>query len=297
MLKSVYFFIANTSLRRLTSLGLEVSKEQITKDIQKEITMQSLIFEMNDDFSIDSPSENINSQIDILKSNLGDIFEKERNTTLKQPIQSKDDYQQMIEQLSSPVVDVQQSQQKQQLREEYEREMKKLGELLDKSANMPNEPTIVRLGGESQQPQNIWDDLNGIDPNSEEYLNLFERLYEIQVERLAILKANNSPDFESQLNFAVQNILNRTDRMPNARDQLLDDVNYYLSHSMTNNIENNKDELIFSVIQYMYPDGVEYVPINDIKKQLETYTEEQLEEMISQYKIQDQELSSSGMHR
>lgn len=298
----------NSSIRRLSSLGLEVSKDEIMKDIQKEIAKQSIDFGIDDDFSFDAPIEDVSLQIDSLKSNLGDIFGGKTNTSTEQPIQSsgsiprelaiqsRDDYQEIMNELSSSVTNTQENQ---QIHEELEREKQKISELLEKTENIPNEPTVVHLGSESQQPQNIWDDLNGIDPNSEEYLNGFERLYEIQVERLANLKANNSPEFETQLNFAVQNILNRTDKMPNARDQFLYDVEFYLSHSMTNTVSNtnNKDELIFNIIQYMYPNGTEYVPINDIKRQLETYSEEQLKEMISQYEIQMQELNSGGMNR
>lgn len=47
----------------------------------------------------------------------------------------------------------------------------------------------------------------------------------------------------------------------------------------------------------MYPNVTEYVPVNDIKRQLETYSEEKLEEMIGQYEAQIQELNSGGMHR
>lgn len=298
----------NASIRRLSSLGLEVNKEEMLKDIQKAITKQSIQFGIYDNFVVDGSNENINSQIDYLKSNLGDIFGGKIDSSIEQPIQnsesiprepaiqSKNDYQEMMSELSPSVTNAQQNQ---QIHEELEREIKKISELLEKTANIPNEPTVVHLGSESQQPQNIWNDLNGIDINSEEYLDKLEKIYEIQVERLAILKSNNSPEFEAQLNFAVQNILNRTNRMPNAREQLLYDVDFYLSHSMTNSVnnKNNKDDLIFNIIQYMYPNGTEYVPVNDIKRQLETYSEDKLKEMIGQYEAQIQELNSGKIHR
>lgn len=298
----------NSAIRRFTSLGLEVNKDDMMKDIQKEISKQSIGFGIEDDFIIDAPNENISSQIDNLKSNLGDIFGGKINFSIEQPIQSsgsiprepaiqsRDDYQEMMSELSSSVTPVQQNQ---KIHEELEMKKQKISDLLERTANTLNEPTVVHLGSESQQPQNIWNDLNAIDINSEEYLDKLEKIYEIQVERLAILKSNNSPEFEAQLNFAVQNILNRTDRMPNAREQLLYDVDFYLSHSMTNSVsnKNNKDELIFNIIQYMYPNVTEYVPVNDIKRQLETYSEEKLEEMIGQYDAQIQELNSGGMHR
>lgn len=59
----------------------------------------------------------------------------------------------------------------------------------------------------------------------------------------------------------------------------------------------SKDKIIFSIIEKMYPDGVEYAPVNDIKRQLESYSLEQLEEIYNQYELQAQELNSGKMHR
>ena len=47
----------------------------------------------------------------------------------------------------------------------------------------------------------------------------------------------------------------------------------------------------------MYPDGVEYAPINDLKKQLELCSIEQLEEIYNNYETQSLENQQGLMHR
>lgn len=148
----------NSAIRRFTSLGLEVNKDDMMKDIQKEISKQSIGFGIEDDFIIDAPNENISSQIDNLKSNLGDIFGGKINFSIEQPIQSsgsiprepaiqsRDDYQEMMSELSSSVTPVQQNQ---KIHEELEMGKQKISDLLERTANTLNEPTVVHLGSES----------------------------------------------------------------------------------------------------------------------------------------------------
>lgn len=59
----------------------------------------------------------------------------------------------------------------------------------------------------------------------------------------------------------------------------------------------DREEKILNIIQYMYPDGVDYVPINDIKRRLETFSEEKLDEMISECEAEVQELNSNAKQR
>ena len=58
-----------------------------------------------------------------------------------------------------------------------------------------------------------------------------------------------------------------------------------------------KDNIIYSIIERMYPDGVEYAPINDLKKQLELCSIEQLEEIYNNYETQSLENQQGLMHR
>ncbi len=68
------------TMRNLSSSGLNISRENLLKDIQKEIGKQRMGFDLEADFSIatpsiDIPSYDTSSQIDQLKNNLGNLFE------------------------------------------------------------------------------------------------------------------------------------------------------------------------------------------------------------------------------
>lgn len=76
----------NSSIRRLSSLGIEISKEKLMQDIQKEMLMQDIQKEMempsidlDFDYEQSSVSTNTNddaqNQINGLLNNLGNIFE------------------------------------------------------------------------------------------------------------------------------------------------------------------------------------------------------------------------------
>lgn len=54
----------NSAIRRFTSLGLEVNKDDMMKDIQKEISKQSIGFGIEDDFIIDT--NDFTGNVDIL---------------------------------------------------------------------------------------------------------------------------------------------------------------------------------------------------------------------------------------
>lgn len=58
-----------------------------------------------------------------------------------------------------------------------------------------------------------------------------------------------------------------------------------------------KDNIIYGIIEKMYPNGVECAPVNDIKKQLENYSIVQLEEILNQYEMQTLENQQGFMHR
>lgn len=67
----------NSSIRRLSSLGIEISKEKLMQDIQKEMGMSSI--DLDFDYEQASASTNTNddaqNQINGLLNNLGNIFE------------------------------------------------------------------------------------------------------------------------------------------------------------------------------------------------------------------------------
>ena len=67
----------NSSIRRLSSLGIEISKEKLMQDIQKEMEMPSI--DLDFDYEQSSVSTNTNddaqNQINGLLNNLGNIFE------------------------------------------------------------------------------------------------------------------------------------------------------------------------------------------------------------------------------
>lgn len=111
------------SIRSLTSLGLNVSRESMLKDIQIEIDRQKVLYnfddiEMNDfssdltninkiDNSLPKKDEQLEEQINLLKRNLGKMFETSqqietitRSSIPREPaIQSHNDYQEMLDEL------------------------------------------------------------------------------------------------------------------------------------------------------------------------------------------------------
>lgn len=289
--------LLGASIRRLSSIGLDISRESILKDVQHEIIKQR------------SLSDFVDVETNDFSTNLTDSVYKMDSSVLEKN-------QQYVNQLKNNIVDAPKEQQEvsiiqnsipresviqghnehQEEIPELENAKEAISQKLDWAMQQPNEPTIVK--GEKNIQSSIWDDLNGLDKKSGEYSKKFETIYEIQVERLALLKINNNPNFNSQLDLAVQNILKSTDRIPNAREQLLYDIDFYISHSYSNikNNTNERDNIINDIIQKMYPEGGEYVPINDVKKQLESYSMEQLEELKSQYLAQIQE-QQTHMHR
>lgn len=80
----------NAAIRKLYSLGLEVDKNDMMRDIQKEINIQSIMLQMGDDFVMDVPNKSTNSEIDYLKSNLENIFGGKVNSSFEQPMQTSE---------------------------------------------------------------------------------------------------------------------------------------------------------------------------------------------------------------
>jgi hypothetical protein len=69
---------------------------------------------------------------------------------------------------------------------------------------------------------------------------------------------------------------------------------YSSNQSQNINQQDMKNNLINEVLSLMYPEGLEYVPLPDIKRQLDSYSFEQLEIMKNQYQQQNLENTSSG---
>lgn len=65
--------MVNTSISELSNLGIEISKEHLMDDIQKEIAKQSVDLGINESIET-SKKENVTSQIEYLKNNLDQIF-------------------------------------------------------------------------------------------------------------------------------------------------------------------------------------------------------------------------------
>lgn len=114
----------NSSIRRLSSLGIEISKEKLMQDIQKEMLMQDIQKEMEMpsidlDFGYEQSSistntnDDVQNQVNWLRNNLGNIFEsapiKQGNSMAKSSLPRESTIQvvnEMINKMAEGTLDV-----------------------------------------------------------------------------------------------------------------------------------------------------------------------------------------------
>lgn len=114
----------NASITRLSSLGIEISKEKLMRDIQKEMLMQEIQKEMempsiNLDFDYEQSrvstdtNDDVRNQVNWLRNNLGNIFEsapiKQGNSMAKSSLPRESTIQvvdEMINKMAEGTLDV-----------------------------------------------------------------------------------------------------------------------------------------------------------------------------------------------
>ena len=150
------------AMRNLSSLGLDVSKESMLKDIETEVNRQRMSFD------IEMPNVNIEvpnviaenqSEIEQLKSNLGSIFESapvqeqkpiyNSGTIPREPaIQNTQPYETIINntlsQINQPVQTPVNNEQ--EIRQQLQKAQEEIRQKLEQTRQQPNEPTMTFTG-------------------------------------------------------------------------------------------------------------------------------------------------------
>lgn len=150
------------AMKNLSSIGLDVSKESMFKDIETEVNRQRMSFD------IEMPNVNIEvpnviaenqSEIEQLKSNLGSIFESapvqeqkpiyNSGTIPREPaIQNTQPYETIINntlsQINQPVQTPVNNEQ--EIRQQLQKAQEEIRQKLERTRQQPNEPTMTFTG-------------------------------------------------------------------------------------------------------------------------------------------------------
>lgn len=150
------------AMKNLSSIGLDVSKESMLKDIETEVNRQRMSFD------IEMPNVNIEvpnviaenqSEIEQLKSNLGSIFESapvqeqkpiyNSGTIPREPaIQNTQPYETIINntlsQINQPVQTPVNNEQ--EIRQQLQKAQEEIRQKLERTSQQPNEPTMTFTG-------------------------------------------------------------------------------------------------------------------------------------------------------
>lgn len=170
------------AMRNLSSLGLDISRESMLKDIETEVNKQSMSYDI--DFDTETPnlvaesqseihqSTQINNEIEQIKNNLGSIFasapsqeQKTINTTGAIPrepaIQSTRYYEAPTNNLSQESEQVVQKAQvhtgpeKQEIREQLQQAQEDMKQQLELAKQQSNEPTMTFTGNLENLSDNV----------------------------------------------------------------------------------------------------------------------------------------------
>ena len=150
------------AMRNLSSLGLDVSKESMLKDIETEVNRQRMSFDIEmPNVSIEVPNVNAENQSEIeqLKSNLGSIFESapvqeqkpiyNSGTIPREPaIQNTQPYETTINNTSSQINPPVQTpvNNEQEIRQQLQQAQEEIKQKLEWAKQQPNEPTMTFTG-------------------------------------------------------------------------------------------------------------------------------------------------------
>lgn len=150
------------AMRNLSSLGLDVSKESMLKDIETEVNRQRMSFDIEmPNVSIEVPNVNAENQSEIeqLKSNLGSIFESapvqeqkpiyNSGTIPREPaIQNTQPYETTINNTSSQINQPVQTpvNNEQEIRQQLQQAQEEIKQKLEWAKQQPNEPTMTFTG-------------------------------------------------------------------------------------------------------------------------------------------------------
>ncbi len=161
------------TMRSLSSLGLDVSKESMLKDIETEVNRQRMCFDIEiPNVSMEVPNISVGNQSEIeqLKNNLGSIFEStpvqeqkpiyNSGTIPREPaIQNTQPYETTINNTSSPISQPLTYEtpvsNEQEIRQQLQQAQEEIKRKLEWAKQQPNEPTMTFTGN----VENLSDDV------------------------------------------------------------------------------------------------------------------------------------------
>lgn len=150
------------AMKNLSSIGLDVSKESMLKDIETEVNRQRMSFDIempNVNIEIPNVIAENQSEIEQLKSNLGSIFESapvqeqkpiyNSGTIPREPaIQNTQPYETIINntlsQINQPVQTPVNNEQ--EIRQQLQKAQEEIRQKLERTRQQPNEPTMTFTG-------------------------------------------------------------------------------------------------------------------------------------------------------
>lgn len=283
------------TIRNLSSMGLDVTRENIIKDIEAEIARQKSDLSWDDYFPQqveERPIEVVDetkAQIDSLTSDLSRIFE---STPVQKP-------QQTFTTGGIPREPAIQSPEK------YDIPRNNLSNVYEEPINQ----TSVHTEGEKQE---IIEQLQ----NEES----FDEIYDSTIKKLTELKRTNNPNYEIELTNAVKTLSSLTDRISDVRGQIESDIDYYMDNvkesqqinspiQQASQDESKKDNLINQIMASMNRAGElafgdismdERMSImKSIQNKLNARSIDELQMLLTTYQEQNiqEETLNNGMHR
>lgn len=147
------------AMRNLSSLGLEVSRESMLKDIETEVNRQRMSFDLEmPSVNIETPNISVENQSEIeqLKNNLGSIFESvptqeqkpiyNSGSIPREPaVQSPQSYDNSP-QISQPSIEQTEVNNEKEISEQLRQAQEDMKQQLEWAKQQPNEPTMTFTG-------------------------------------------------------------------------------------------------------------------------------------------------------
>lgn len=308
----------NSIMRNLTSLGLNITRESLLRDIEKEIRNQQLDFES----SLISHHNN-DKELEALKSNLGNIFESspqlvQEQKPVFQTISKAPSKEPTFGVQSSRKTSLEQSKETKELQEQLKKAQEELAKKIEWARQQPNQPKFATINNNKPESLPEW----AKDKETSGYSNLntehqeqdFDKIYDLEIKKLTPLKQNNNPNYEVELANTIRKLSTLTNKIPNIRAQIESDINYELNKQ--NQIKSSqpfkqeqqmKDEIISKIINNMNMAGEfsfgdisisERIDImQNVKNKLNSKSMEELQILLSSYQYNQEETQRHAARR
>ena len=302
----------NSIMRSLTSLGLNITRESLLRDIEKEIRNQQLDFGSS---SISYSNSNVDKELEALKSNLGNIFESS-----PQLVQEQKPVFQTISQVpskestsrvqSSRETSLEQSKETKELQEQMKQAQEELAKKIEWAQQQPTQPKFTTINNNKPESLPEWTK----DKGTSGYSNLniehqeqdFDKIYDLEIKKLTPLNLINNPNYEVELANTIRKLSTLTNKIPNIRAQIESDINYELnkqsqikSSQPVQQDQQMKDVIISKIINSMNRAGEfsfgdisisERIDImQNVKNKLNSKSMEELQILLSSYQFNQEE--------